>query len=156
MGLTPYTATKFRMNPVEIVAERAMDAVKMDLAVKAEAPAEPGDAGGKAGLSGGALAAIGASVCCLGPLVLVSIGVGGAWISNLALLTPYRWLFVLAALGFMGIAWRKIYRAPAAACEPGTPCALPQTNRGYRILFWAVSALIVFAVAFPYVVPLFY
>ena len=40
----------------------------------------------KTTLAGGALAAIVASVCCLGPLVLVTVGISGAWISNLAAL----------------------------------------------------------------------
>ncbi len=134
-----------------------MDAVKMDSAINLRAPVETGDTGSKVGLIGGALAAIGASVCCLGPLVLVSIGVGGAWISNLKLFAPYFWVFILAALGFMGFAWHKIYRAPAAAqCEPGTLCAVPQTNRVYRVMFWVVSALVLLALAFPYFVPLFY
>ena len=38
---------------------------------------------GRGALVGGGLAAILASTCCLGPLVLVSAGVGGAWISTL-------------------------------------------------------------------------
>ncbi|MBS0307555.1 MAG: mercury transporter MerT, partial [Proteobacteria bacterium] len=28
----------------------------------------------------GVLAAIGASVCCVGPLVLLLLGIGGAWV----------------------------------------------------------------------------
>lgn len=157
MGLTPYTTTEIRVHLVELLAETEMDAVKMDSAINLNAPAETADAGSKMGLIGGVLAAIGASVCCLGPLVLVSIGVGGAWMSNLTLLAPYRWVFILAALGFMGFAWRKIYRVPAAAqCEPGTLCAVPQTNRVYRVMFWVVSALVLLAFAFPYFIPLFY
>ena len=157
MGLTPYTTTGFRVHPVQIVAETGMDAVRMDSAINLRAPAETGDTGSKVGLIGGALAAIGASVCCLGPLVLVILGVSGAWISNFALLMPYRWIFVVAALGFMGYAWHRIYRAPAlAACEPGSVCALPQTNRFYRVLFWIVSVLVLLGVASPYYISLFY
>ena len=134
-----------------------MDAMKMNSVIDLKAPAETGDTGAKVGLIGGLLAAIGASVCCLGPLVLVSIGVGGVWVSNLTALAPYRWVFILAALGFMGFAWHKIYRAPAAAqCEPGTLCVVPQTNRLYRVMFWLVSALVLHALAFPYFLPLFY
>jgi mercuric ion transport protein len=110
----------------------------------------------KSGLVGGALAGIGASLCCLGPLALVSLGVSGAWISNLTQLQPYRWLFVIAALGFMGYAWKKIYRPPAAECEPGSQCALRQANRLYRPVFWMVSALVLAAIVFPYFAPLFY
>lgn len=129
-----------------------MDAVKMDLPAKADT-----DRFSKATLAGGLLAAIVASVCCLGPLVLVTIGVSGAWISNLTLLEPYRPVSIGVALVFMGLAWRGIYRAPAAAqCEPGTLCALPQTNRVYRVMFWVVSALVLLALGFPYLAPLFY
>lgn len=135
-----------------------MDAVKNDMPLKLDTPAaRPMDGGSKIGLIGGALAGVGASLCCVAPLVLVSIGVSGAWISNLTLLEPYRWIFIVAALGFMGYAWKRIYRAPAAAaCEPGALCALPQTNRIYRVLFWIVSAAVLLALAFPFFAPLFY
>lgn len=135
-----------------------MDAVRMDSAVKLDAPAKADSDGvSKATLAGGLIAAIIASACCLGPLVLVMVGVSGAWISNLTLLEPYRPVSVGVALVFMGLAWHRIYRAPAAAeCEPGTMCALPQTNRVYRVMFWVVSALVLLAVGFPYLAPLFY
>ena len=112
----------------------------------------------KATLAGGALAAIVASVCCLGPLVLITVGVSGAWISNLSALEAYRPVFIGVALAFMALAYRQILmkaRQPEA-CEPGTLCAIPTTNRVYRALFWLVSALVLLALAFPYFVPLFY
>lgn len=112
---------------------------------------------GKATLIGGAVASLLASLCCLGPLVLVMLGVSGAWIGNLTALEPYRPVFIGVALVCMALAYRHIYRAPAATtCEPGTLCALPQTNRLYKRLFWAVSALVLFALVFPYLMPLFY
>lgn len=110
----------------------------------------------KATLIGGALAAFGASVCCLGPLVLVALGVSGAWIGNLAALEAYRPIFIGAAVVLLGFAWHKIYRTPAAACGPDATCALPRANRIYRVVFWLVSALVVLALAFPYIVPFFY
>lgn len=108
-------------------------------------------------LIGGVLAAIVASLCCLGPLVLVTVGISGAWISNLAAFEPYRPISIGVAIVFMALAYRKIYRAPAPeACEPGTLCAVPQTNRVYKIMFWVVSALVLLAFVFPYFAPLFY
>jgi mercuric ion transport protein len=134
---------------------KASRTLEISSVVDTARPSTPGT--GKAGLIGGTLAAIGASLCCLGPLVLVSVGLGGAWVSNLTALAPYRWVFVLAALGFMGYAWYRIYRPqPAAACEPGTLCAAPQTNRVYRVMFWVVSALVLAAIVSPYFAPLFY
>jgi mercuric ion transport protein len=125
--------------------------------LKAELPvASAADRRGAFALFGGALAGIGASLCCLGPLALISVGVSGAWISNLTLLEPYRWILAALALGFMGYAWKRIYRPSAAQCEPGSVCALPQTKRAHRVLFWIVAALVLAALAFPYLAPLLY
>lgn len=109
----------------------------------------------KTALAAGGLAAILASACCLGPLLLVSVGLGGAWISNLTLLEPFRPIFIGVALMAMFFAYRRIYR-PAAACKPGEVCALPETRRTYQILFWIVSALVLVALGFPYFISLFY
>jgi mercuric ion transport protein len=112
---------------------------------------------GRVTLVGGAVAALLSSLCCLGPLVLVMLGVSGAWIGNLAALEPYRPLFIGVAVVCMGLAYRSIYRAPAAeTCAPGTVCALPQTQRLYKRLFWGVSVLVLAALTFPYFMPLFY
>lgn len=110
----------------------------------------------KSTLIGGGLAALAASACCLGPLVLVSVGVGGAWISTLVKLEPFRPLFIGIALLSMALAYRKIYRAPTAAdCAPGSACALSQTNSRNRVLFWGVSLLVGVGLSFPYFMPLF-
>lgn len=114
--------------------------------------------GATATLAGGAFAALIASVCCVGPLVLVTLGLGGAWMSNLTALEPYRPIFVGLALAFMALAYRQIFvkARPAAACESGSLCAVPATNRIYKTLFWVVSALVLLALTFPYFLPLFY
>lgn len=103
----------------------------------------------------GGLAAILASTCCLGPLVLVAVGLGGAWIGNLTKLEPYRPVFIAVALIALFFAWRRIYR-PAEKCLPGAVCALPQTKRLYKILFWVVAGLVLIALSFPYIAPFFY
>lgn len=105
-------------------------------------------------LAAGGLAAILASACCLGPLVLVTLGVSGAWIGNLTALEPYRPLFIGAALVAMFFAWRRIYR-PVQECKPGEVCAVPQVRTTYKAVFWIVGALVLVALAFPYVLPLF-
>ena len=133
------------------------DFVKTASPIELKADPAPPQRGARAGLVGIVAAGVAGSLCCLGPLVLVSVGISGAWISNLTLLEPYRWIFILATLGFMAYAWKKIYRAPPAAeCEPGTLCALPQTHRRYRALFWTASVLVVIMLIAPYFAPLFY
>ena len=112
--------------------------------------------GGERGpLLAGALAALLASSCCLGPLVLLGLGVSGAWISSLTALEPWRPLFIAVALGALLLAARRMWR-PAAACAPGEVCAVPQVRRGYRLMFAAVALLVGVALAFPWVAPWFY
>ena len=53
---------------------------------------------GRGALFTGGLAAILASACCLGPLVLIALGFSGAWIGNLTVLEPYRPIFIGVAL----------------------------------------------------------
>jgi mercuric ion transport protein len=112
---------------------------------------------GKAALAGGVVAGVGASACCAGPLVLFSLGIGGAWIANLTALEPYRPIFLALAVGALVLAYRAIYRPVAAGdCASGAACAAPSAQRLYKILFWSVSVLVVLAGASPYLAPLFY
>lgn len=103
----------------------------------------------------GGLAAILASTCCLGPLILVALGFSGAWIGNLTVLEPYRPIFIGAALVALFFAWRRIFR-PVQTCTPSEVCAIPQVRSTYKLVFWIVAALVLVAVIFPYVAPLFY
>ena len=89
---------------------------------------------GRGALFTGGLAAILASACCLGPLVLIALGFSGAWIGNLTVLEPYRPIFIGVALVALFFAWRRIYR-PSAACKPGEVCAIPQVRATYKLIF---------------------
>ena len=109
----------------------------------------------KSSLVAGALAAIAASLCCVGPLVLVMAGVGGAWVSNLRVFEPWRPLFVGLTVVFMALALHKIWR-PATSCAPGSVCALPKNNRRHKILFGVITVLIGALLAFPLIAPWFY
>ena len=103
----------------------------------------------KRSLFAAGLAAIGASVCCVGPLVLLSLGIGGAWISSLAALEPYRPIFIGITLVFLFMAFRKLYLIPRQ-CAPDDACAVPTTLRNQRIVFWVVSVFLIALLTFPY------
>ena len=109
----------------------------------------------KGSLVAGVLAGIGASVCCVGPLVLLALGIGGAWIGNLTALEPYRPFFIGLTLLFLGLAFRKLYLVPQV-CAPGTPCADPTTSRRQRLMFWVIAVLLLGLLAVPSLAPLFY
>jgi mercuric ion transport protein len=109
----------------------------------------------KSTLAIGGLAAVLASACCLGPLILVSIGLSGAWIGQLTRLEPFRPWFLGVSLVALAFAFRRIYR-PVVACQPGEVCAVPTVRRAYKVLLWLVVALVLVAFTFPYVAPWFY
>lgn len=110
---------------------------------------------GRRGLLAGGVAALLASTCCLGPLILITLGFSGAWIGNLTALEPYRPVFMGVALAALFFVWRRIWR-PAVACAPGNNCAVPQIKHTYKFLFGAVSMLVLVALVFPYAAPWFY
>jgi mercuric ion transport protein len=102
-----------------------------------------------------ALAATGASLCCVAPLVLVSLGVGGAWLSMLTRLEPLRPIFVVLTLGLLVMTWRTLYRRPVV-CAPGQACADAAVLRRQRLIFWLVAAPLLLLLAFPWYASLFY
>lgn len=106
-------------------------------------------------LLAGAAAAIGASACCAGPLLLVVLGVGGAWGSRLVALEPYQPFFIAAALAFFAFAFYRLYRN-SEACAPGEVCAAPAVRRRQRVIFWVVALVATALMAFPLYAPLFY
>jgi len=95
------------------------------------------------------IAAIGASLCCIGPLVLLALGIGGSWMSNLTAMEPYRPIFIGITLVFIFLAFRKLYLVPRQ-CAPGDACAIPATLRNQRIIFWTVTLILIGILTFPY------
>lgn len=104
-------------------------------------------------IAAGLLAAVGAALCCVGPLVLLMLGISGAWIGNLTLLEPYRPIFVLAVLVLFGWAGWKLYR-PIEACEPGTACAVPRVRKRRQVVFWIALFFALALVTSAYWIPL--
>ena len=104
--------------------------------------------------AGGILGAVAASSCCILPLVLFSLGAGGAWIGNLTALAPFQPLFVAVTLGFLGYGYWIVYRKPKAACAEGAACGRPMPDRIVKLALWLASALVAAATAFPYVAPI--
>jgi len=103
-------------------------------------------------LIAGVIAGLTASVCCVGPLLLLALGVSGAWIGQLTALEPFRPIFICATLVFLGLSFRKLYRQPQV-CSPDKACAAPTHLRKQRVVFWIVSAFVVGLLAFPALVP---
>lgn len=60
----------------------------------------------KGTLIAGLLAGFTAAACCAGPLLLIMLGISGSRIGSLRALEPYRPLFIVLAVVFLGRAYR--------------------------------------------------
>ncbi len=103
---------------------------------------------------GALLAAIGASACCVGPLLLLSLGIGGAWMSTLTALEPARPFFIILTLILIGLGYRKLYLTPYR-CEAVEICATSDSQHRQRLLFWLGSTFILILLAFPWLALFF-
>src|SRR5262249_18297265 len=65
----------------------------------------------------GILGAVTASSCCLLPLVLVRVGVSGAWIGNFMALAAYQPYIALITLTALGYGFYSVYWRAPPLCE---------------------------------------
>ena len=100
-------------------------------------------------LAGGFLTALVASICCIGPLIALALGIGSfAAASWFAEWRPY---FLAASFILLGGAWYLTYRRPRAnaECAPGEACAAKPARTAQKIALWIVTAIAVPAALFP-------
>ncbi|MBX9857730.1 MAG: mercuric transport protein [Gemmatimonadaceae bacterium] len=97
----------------------------------------------------GLLAAVGAvgaaflaSLCCVGPLLFVTLGVGAGLASTFAPLQP---LFTVMAVVLLALGFYVVYgRRRAPVCAPDGTCTVPRDRTRDKVLLWlaAVVALV--------------
>ena len=111
------------------------------------------DRGQKLAAVGGVIGALAASSCCILPVVLFSLGIGGAYIGNFTQLAPYQPYFIAATLAFIGTGCWLVYRSSKVACAASEACARPLPNRLVKIALIAATVIVIAAWAFDYVAP---
>ena len=104
--------------------------------------------------AGGLLGALAASSCCILPVALFSLGIGGAWIGNFTQLAPYQPYFLAATMLFLGIGYWLVHRASKCACAEGDACARPLPNRLVRRTLVVATLLVAAAIGFDLLAPL--
>lgn len=122
------------------------------------ASAERGDrkAGFLAGMLAplaGAGAAILASLCCLGPLLFVTLGVGAGLASTFE---PLRPVFTVLTVGFLAVGFYVVYGSRSGvvegtgACVSGGACGVPESGRRGKLVLWIATVLALVAWTVPY------
>ena len=106
--------------------------------------------------TGGLLGALAASSCCILPLALFSLGVSGAGFGNLQQLAPFQPYFIAATLGFLGTGYWLVYRSSRLACAGDAACARPQSNRLIMTTLVVATILVIAALGFNVLAPLFF
>jgi mercuric ion transport protein len=105
--------------------------------------------------AGGLLGALAASSCCILPLVLFSLGIGGAWIGAFTQLSPYQPYFIAATLVCLGIGYVLVYRASKRTCTEEEACARPLPGRFVKAVLIIATVLVLVALGFDFLGPLF-
>jgi len=104
--------------------------------------------------AGGLLGALAASSCCILPLVLFSLGIGGAWISNLTRLAPFQPYVLALTAGFVGAGYWLVYRSSKLACREGQACTRPLPNRLVKTALVVATLLVLAALGLDVLAPL--
>lgn len=100
----------------------------------------------RASLGAALVAAATASSCCLGPLVLGALGLGGA--ASFAWLAAYRPALLALTAGLLGVGFYLAYRTPKASAD-ACGCDRPASRRGPRALLWALTFFAALLAASP-------
>jgi len=93
-----------------------------------------------------------ASLCCIGPLLFVALGVGAGLASRFE---PLRPVFTVLTLVLLAFGFYTVYGAPrrtrsaAAACAPGAACAAPRDRTRDRWILWVATVIAVVILTFP-------
>ncbi len=100
-------------------------------------------------VSGAVLTAIGASLCCIGPILTLIFGVGAFGAATIfASARPYLLVVAVLALAF---GFYRLYLR-RESCPPGEACPTNPASRVARLTLWTASvAVLIFALS-PYYV----
>lgn len=109
---------------------------------------------------GGVFASFGAvgaglvsAICCAGPLLFVTFGVGAGLASTFE---PFRPFFTFLTFALLGLGFWAVYGRSWAATRPGEACgtdgscAVPQSRRKGRVVLWGATIAAVGLWSFPY------
>ena len=118
-------------------------------------PGRPTEALGtfKWAATGALVGAFSIAACCLLPLVLLNLGFGGAWMGSLAVLTPFKPLFIVGTATLLGYGYYQAYFAPKMACADSSTCETPGTTRWMKRILWGATALALAGSSLEYVEP---
>lgn len=113
---------------------------------------------GESGSRRGALASIAAigaaflaSLCCIGPILFVTLGIGAGLASQFE---PLRPVFIVLTTGLLALGFYSVYgRRPAvdsgASCGVESSCSAERRRTRDKVLLWIAAAVVLIVLTFP-------
>jgi len=96
---------------------------------------------------GGIIAAIVASLCCIGPVLVAVVGIGS--VGAFAVFETYRPYLIGATVLLLLGAFYLVHRKREVQCEDGT-CKIQDAGKWNKVGVWGATFLAAIAIAFPY------
>lgn len=97
----------------------------------------------------GVVAALLASLCCIGPLFLTILGVSGA--AAFAKFDVIRGPLIFLVIGIFSFAGHTLYKK-RKVCEPGSICSDPKKYRKMLVAYWVGLVIAIVGLVSPYIV----
>ncbi|MDO8502124.1 MAG: mercuric transporter MerT family protein [Gemmatimonadaceae bacterium] len=104
---------------------------------------------------GPSLAAIGAallaSLCCIGPVLFVTVGVGAGLARQFEPLRPVLTILTvgLMAAGFYSVYGRRDAKAGDAPCDADGVCRVPRNRTRDKVVLWTAALIALVLLTFP-------
>jgi mercuric ion transport protein len=101
------------------------------------------------------IAAIGAaflaSLCCIGPILFMTLGVGAGLASQFE---PLRPVFIGVTIGLLAMGFYSVYgRRPASGASASrgavSSCATPRSRTRDKVILWIAATVVVIVLTFP-------
>ncbi|MCI0350505.1 MAG: cation transporter [Acidobacteriales bacterium] len=99
-------------------------------------------------MGGAVLAAFAASLCCVGPLLFVALGLEAFGAASL-FESMRPWLLGVTAV-FLAVGFYRTYFKREQACAPGEACGAKPINRAGRVGLWLTTLLVAAFALSPY------
>lgn len=89
-----------------------------------------------------------ASLCCIGPVLFVTLGIGAGLASTFE---PLRPVFTALTVGILAVGFYVVYQKPAAteACAPSAGCSVPRSRIRDKVILWSATVVALLLLSFP-------
>lgn len=100
---------------------------------------------------GAIAAAVLASLCCIGPVLFVTLGVGAGFARQFEPLRPVFTILTagLMAAGFYSVYGRRDAKDGGASCDANGVCKVPRNRARDKAVLWTAAIIALALVTFP-------